>query len=119
MTQLDFWKQSNINSQQHANSLEAMRYENQLKSDLLRLEYGLKNDLQRSQVDADVKKTYLSTYKDLLNQLNAVLVDQNTNDAAKRAMVNNYIKAIEKMRDSLRAIGQNVPDFDFSNYYVG
>lgn len=118
VTQLDFWKQSNIINQQHANSLETMQYENQLKSDLLRLEYGLKKDLQQAQLDADVKNTYLSTYKDLLNQLNAILVDPNTNDASKRAMVNNYIKAIQKMRDSLRAIGQNVPDFDFSDYYV-
>ena len=118
VTQLDFWKQSNINSQQQAYSLEAMQYENQLKSDLLRLEYGLKNDLQQAQLNADAKNTYLSTYKDLLNQLNAILVDPNTNDAAKRAMVNNYIKSVEKMRNSLRAIGQNVPDFDFSAYYV-
>lgn len=118
VTQLDFWKQSNIIGQQHTNSLEAMQYENQLKSDLLRLEYGLKNDLQRSQLDADLRNTYLSTYKDLLNQLNAVLVDPNTNDASKRAMVNNYIMSIERMRNSLRAIGHNVPDFDFSAYYV-
>lgn len=118
VTQLDFWKQSNILGLQHKNNLEAMQYENRLKSDLLRLEYGFKNDLQQSQLDVDLKNTYLSTYKDLLNQLNAILVDPNTNDAAKRSMVNNYIKSIEKMRNSLRAIGQNVPDFDFSDYYV-
>ena len=119
VTQLDFWKQSNILGLQQKYNLEAMQYENQLKSDLLRLEYGFKNDLQQAQLDANLQDKYLSTYKDLLNQLNAILVDPNTDDATKRAMVNNYIKSIEKMRNSLRAIGQNVPDFDFSDYYVG
>ncbi len=109
---------SDILELQQKHNLESMQYENQLKSDLLRLEYGLKNDLQQAQLDADIKNTYLSVYKDLLNQLNAVLVDPNTDDATKKAMVNNYIKSIEKMRNSLRAIGQNVPDFDFSAYYV-
>lgn len=119
VTQLDFWNQSNILNLQQKNNLEAMQYENQLKSDLLSLEYGLKYDLQQAQLDADLQNTYLSYYNDLLNQLNAILVDPNTDDATKRAMVNNYIKSIEKMRNSLRAIGQNVPDFDFSAYYVG
>ena len=119
VTQLDFWKQSNILGLQQKYNLEAMQYENQLKSDLLRLEYGFKNDLQQAQLDANLQDKYLSTYKDLLNQLNAILVDPNTDDATKRSMVNNYIKSIEKMRNSLRAIGQNVPDFDFSDYYVG
>lgn len=119
VTQLDFWKQSNILGLQQKYNLETMQNENQLKTDLLRLEYGFKNDLQQAQLDADVKNTYLSSYKDLLNQLNAILVDPNTDDATKKVMVNNYIKAIEKMRNSLRAIGQNVPDFDFGDYYVG
>lgn len=119
VTQLDFWKQSNVLGLQQKNNLETMQYENQLKSDLLRLEYGFKNDLQQAQLDADLQNRYLSSYKDLLNQLNAVLVDPNTDDATKRAMVNNYIKSLEKMRNSLRAMGQNVPDFDFSAYYVG
>lgn len=119
VTQLDFWKQSNILGLEQNYNLETMQYENQLKSDLLSLEYGLKDDLQQAQLDTDLRNTYLSTYKDLLNQLNAILVDPNTDDASKQAMVNNYVEAIQKMRDSLRAIGQNVPDFDFSDYYVG
>lgn len=118
VTKLDFWKQSNILGLQHKNNLEAMQYENKLKSDLLSLEYGLKNDLQQAQLDSDLQSKYLSAYNDFLNQLNAILVDPNTNGAAKKAMVNNYIKSIEKMRNSLRTIGQNVPDFDFSSYYV-
>jgi len=119
VTQLDFWRQANLAGLQHGFDLEKLKLENQWRSDLLSLEYGFKQDLQNAQVSADLQGRYTSTYKDLLNQLNAILVDPNTDDATKRSMVNNYIKSIERMRNSLRAIGQKVPDFDFSDYYVG
>ncbi len=119
VSQLDFWKQSNLLSQQHGYDIAKLDRENQWKANLLSTEYGFKYDLQQAELDPKMQELYLKSYQDMLNQLDAILVDPNTDDASKQKMINNYIESINKMRDSMRALNMPIPDFDFSSYYVG
>lgn len=118
VTQLDFWKQSNLMAQQHGYDLEKLDFQNQLKKDLLATEYSFKDKLQQAQLDNQTKELYLKSYQDMLKQLDAILVDPNTDDKSKKKIINNYIESVNKLKASLSAVGQDIPGFDFSAYYV-
>jgi len=118
VAQMDFWRQSNLAGQQYGYDIGKINQANQWKSQLLAQEYGLKNDLQRANLGARLQEVYLNNYREMLKQLDAVLVDPNTDDASKRAIVNRYVTSISRMRDSMRALGMQVPNFDFTDYYV-
>lgn len=118
VTNLDFWKQANLQAQGQQNTLDRMGYDAQLRKDLLTTEYGLKKDLNAANLHADLTKQYLTTYKDMLQQLDAVLVDPNTSAAAKRNIVNNFVTTTNRMRQSIAALGTPIPNFDFNSYYV-
>ena len=107
VTQLDFWKQSNLMSKEY-----------DLKANLLATEYNFKDKLQQAQLDSDMQKVFIGTYTDTLKEIDRILADPNLDDASKRTMVNKYVESINKLADSAGAVGTPLPDFDFSQYYV-